>query len=199
MKIKIVTSTDVEINNYSNKKDTNQFSQFYSDIELMAKAVADCKNQYGDKCWEFFTQSDIKGENVMGVPITKIKWLRQIILVCGDNKGVLSKFKKAFSQEIDKEWQSECLNEKIKNLDMIIPDNYKNLKKATLRDVSTFDFGVSWAQIIKNRDTDNNIYITGDKGPRYLTITANNIFWIDKGLNDYQSDALIKSWEKYKN
>ncbi|MBD5430737.1 hypothetical protein [Lactobacillus sp.] len=199
MKIKVVTSADVEIKNYSNKKDTDQFPQFYSDIELMVKAVADCENQYGDKCWEFFTKSDVKGENVNGVLITKIKWLRQIVLVCADNEEELSKFKKAFNQVVDKEWEHEYLDEKIKNLDIKIPDNHKNLKKSTLRDVSTFDFGNGWTQMIKNQDTDNNIYITGNEGPRYFAITANNVFWMDPGLDSDQSAALVKTWEKYKN
>lgn len=191
MKIKFLTSSKVKVKELLREKDTDEIPRFYSSIELMIKALKDCEHEYKDKYYEFFTGSDVGSKNITDVSIVKIKWLRQTVLVCAESREELYKFDAAFNQVPDEEWQHEYLDKKIKNLEMNVPDNHKNLKKATLRDISTFDFGNNLIPTVNN-----SIYSSMNQGLRYLAITANNVFWMDQGIDE--SDTLIKSWEKYK-
>lgn len=198
MKIKVLTSIGVKVGEFLEEKYTDKDPQYYSNVELMVQALEDCEHEYKDKYYVFFTEKDVRSKYVTNVPIVKINWLRQTVLVCAESREELSKFEAAFNQVTAEEWQDKYLDKRIKNLDMIIPDNYKNLKRATLRDISTFDFGNNLIPVVSSRNKNNSIYISMNKVLRYLAITANNVFWLDQDLNEAQSDTLIKSWEKYK-
>lgn len=196
MKIKIITSHRIEVIEFSEKQRADKKLPFRSIQDILIDACDYCRQTNKQTHYEFFTNISDERININGIKITHFNWLDQNILVCVSSVEELSRFEQAFSQIIQNEWKPEYLNEKIENLDVKIPRDCKKIAKFYLRDISTFNFGDHFSQKIKNKD--RNIVITLVENPRYLCITRDKVFWLDKNMNRDQSDKLIGSWERYK-
>lgn len=172
---------------------------YYSNQELMCKMINKAE-ELGvvTSNMEYLIDKSLqyKDSQFMNIPVKRLRKVNVMVLICANTIDEMEEFENVFKYS-DNDWQDKIINKSVEELGLPFSDSLSepNFKKYKLGMLNTYKLYEPMFSYVVDGITTVELKNT----PRYLVKTAaNELYWLDEGMDENESENLIMRWERCK-